>query len=136
MLGQCGDVQAFIVVHSAVPLHQRDNFETGGGHEFRGHAADVAESLDHDASSLAIEPEAAQRLIRDNHTTPACGFGASARAAQIDGFACNDSGLRVPATHGVGVHDPGHGLVVGVYVRRGDVDFRADEFVNLRGVAA
>ena len=38
--------------------------------------------------------------------------------------------------HGVGVHDPGHGLLIGVHVGRGDVDFRADELEDLGGIAA
>ena len=38
--------------------------------------------------------------------------------------------------HGVGVHDPGHGLLVGAHVGRGNVFLRADELDQLGGVAA
>ena len=37
--------------------------------------------------------------------------------------------------HGVGIHDPGHGLLVGVHVRGGNVFFRADE-LNESGCVA
>ena len=37
--------------------------------------------------------------------------------------------------HRIRVHDPRHGLLVRVHVRRGNVDFRADELVDLRGIA-
>ena len=38
--------------------------------------------------------------------------------------------------HGVGVHNPGHGLFVGVDIGRGDVAFRSDEIDDFGGVAA
>ena len=38
--------------------------------------------------------------------------------------------------HGIGIHDPRHGLLVGIDVGRGHVFFRADELDELRGVAA
>ena len=38
--------------------------------------------------------------------------------------------------HGVGVHDPRHGLLVGVHVGSGNIFFRSDEFDEFRGVAA
>ena len=41
-----------------------------------------------------------------------------------------------PHVHGVGVHDPGHRLLVGVHVGRGNILFRADELDDLGCVAA
>ena len=38
--------------------------------------------------------------------------------------------------HGVGVHDPGHSLLVGVHVGGGDVFFGADELDEFGGIAA
>ena len=38
--------------------------------------------------------------------------------------------------HGVGVHDPGHRLLVGVYIGCGNIFFGSDEVDDLRGVAA
>ncbi len=38
--------------------------------------------------------------------------------------------------HGIGIHDPGHGLLIGVHVGSGNVDLRSDEFEKLRGIAA
>ena len=64
------------------------------------------------------------------------GLAASARAADVDGLAGDDGGDGLAHVHGVGVHDPGHGLLVGVHVGRGNVFFRADEFDQFGGVAA
>ncbi len=38
--------------------------------------------------------------------------------------------------HGVGIHDPGHGLLIGVDVGRGNILLRPDEVDDLRRVAA
>ena len=52
------------------------------------------------------------------------------------GLPVTTAGHRLPHVHGVGVHHPCHGLLVGVDVGRGNVFFRADEFDQLGGVAA
>ena len=51
-------------------------------------------------------------------------------------LAGHDGGHGLAHVHGVGVHHPGHGLLVGVDVGRGNVFFRPDELDQLRGVAA
>ena len=55
---------------------------------------------------------------------------------RFDGLAGHHRGLRVARVHGIGVHDPGHGLFIGIHVGRGNVDLRPDEIEQLRGVAA
>ena len=86
---------------------------------FRGHHAEVLEGL-----------------IGDDRDAAAGGFAAAAGAAEGDGLAGDDGGDGLAHVHGVGVHDPGHGLLVGVHVGGGDVFFRADELDERGGVAA
>ena len=81
-------------------------------------------------------PKLAQRLVGDDHAAAAGGFGAAFRSAEVDGLAGDHRGLGVAGVHGIGVHDPGHGLLIGVHVGRGDVFFGADEFEQFGGVAA
>ena len=57
---------------------------------------------------------------------------AAERATDGDRLAGHHSGDRVPVVHGVGVHDPGHGLGVGIHVGRGDVAVGTDERADLR----
>ena len=52
------------------------------------------------------------------------------------GFAGDDGGHGLAHVHGVGVHDPGHGLLVGAHVGGGDVFFGADKLDEFGGVAA
>ncbi len=42
----------------------------------------------------------------------------------------------MPHVHRIRIHDPGHGLLVGVHVRRWNILLRPDEIDNLRRVAA
>ena len=44
-------------------------------------------------------------------------------------------GLGMAHVHGVGVHDPRHGLLVGVHVRSGNVTLRAEQFEKLGRIA-
>ena len=52
------------------------------------------------------------------------------------GLPVTTPGARVADHHRVGVHHPGHGLRVGVDVRRGNVALRTDHGKNFGGVAA
>jgi hypothetical protein len=58
------------------------------------------------------------------------------RAADVDRLAGHHRGDRLAHVHRVGVHHPGHGLLVGAHVRRGHVLLRPDELHQLGGVAA
>ena len=77
-----------------------------------------------------------ERFVADDGDAAACGLVAAARAADVDGLAGDDSSDGLAHVHGVGVHDPGHGLLVGAHVGGGNVFFRADEFDQLGGVTA
>ncbi len=98
--------------------------------------ADVAESLHHDAGVPGHHAKLFNRLADDQHDAAAGGLAASARAADLDRFAGDDGGDGLAHVHGIGVHHPGHGLLVGVHVRSGDILFRTDDLDDLGGEAA
>ena len=54
-------------------------------------------------------------------------FAPPERAAGAHGLAGDDLRHGDALVHGIGVHEPGHDLLVGAHVRRHDVDARADE---------
>ena len=101
----------------------------------RGHRADVAEALDDDAAALQLLPEAARRLVEDVHDAASGGLPASGRAADDDRLARHDTGHGPALGHRVGVHHPGHRLLVGAHVGGGDVEVGADHQDDLGGVA-
>ena len=77
-----------------------------------------------------------QGFVADDHDAASGGFAASSRAADVHRLAGDDGGDGLAHVHGIGVHDPGHGLLVGIHVGRGNIFFRPDEFDEFRGVAA
>ena len=113
-----------------------DDAVAGLMHQRGGHRADVAETLNDHARLLALHAELRERLVADQHQAAAGGFVAAVRAAHLDRLAGDHGGGGAAHVHGVGVHDPGHGLLVGAQVGRGNVALRAEPLAQLRGVAA
>ena len=62
-------------------------------------------------------------------------LAAPPRSADVDRLAGHHRGAGLPHVHGVGIHDPGHGLLVGVHVGGGDVLLGTDELEQFGGVA-
>src|SRR5205823_10905173 len=56
------------------------------------------------------------------------------RATDVDRFSGDDRSHRLPHVHGIGVHNPRHGLLVGVDVRSGNVFFRPNELEQFGGI--
>ena len=75
-------------------------------------------------------------LVADHLDAAPGGLSPAARAADVQRLAGDHAGHRVPLVHRVGVHHPGHGLLVGVHVGRGNILFRPDEVDDLRCVAS
>jgi hypothetical protein len=136
MFDEGGDVDAIGVVKATVVLGDSDDGVALFGEEFRGVRADVAEALNDDAATVDGHAEMFHGFVTDDGDTATGGFFASAGAAEVDGFAGDDGIDGLAHVHGVGVHDPGHGLLVGAHVGGGNVFFGADEFDELGGVAA
>src|SRR5208282_1709950 len=112
------------------------NFESGASHQFGRHSAHVAEALHDDARVGWFKTEAPQSLHGDDHAATSGGFGAAARSAQVERLAGDNRGAGLAFVHGVGVHDPRHGLRIRIYVRGGNIALGADDVHDLGGVAA
>ena len=84
----------------------------------------------------ALDADQLESFECDDHAAAAGGLGTAARAAESERLAGDDGGDGVARVHGVGVHDPGHHLLIGIDVGRGHVAFRSDEVDDLGGVAA
>ena len=135
-VNELGDVEALFVVEGAVDIGDADDLVTRFMHEHCAHRADIAEALHDDACLLALHAELGDSAFAGNHQTPASGFLAAARAAERERFAGDDGRGGVAHVHRVGVHDPGHGLLVGAQVRSWDVALGPDKLYDLRGIAA
>src|SRR5581483_5457698 len=126
VLPQRVNINSILVVQPAVHLGDADNLVTVLVHEPRGIPAHVAKALNNHARLLAIHVQPLQRLVAYDHHPAAGGLAPPARSPNVDGLAGHHRGDRLPHVHRVGVHDPGHDLLVGIHVGRGNVLFRAD----------
>ena len=70
---------------------------------------------------IALHAEFCERLVADDHQAAAGGLAAALRAAHLNRLAGDHGGGGAPHVHRVGVHDPGHDLLVGAQVRRRNV---------------
>jgi len=59
-----------------------------------------------------------------------------AGASQLDGFSGDHRRGGLAYVHGVGVHHPGHHLLAGAHIRRGDIALRAQPVEQFRSVAS
>ncbi len=91
--------------------------------------ADIAKTLDGDASAARLAAKPAQQLERlDADATASC-FLAAGNAVILDRLACHGTRIETVVLV-VLVHDPGHDAVIGAHVWRGDVVVRPDHIVN------
>ncbi len=136
MFDEGGDIDAVGVVEAAVVLGDSDDGVTLFGEEFRGVRADVAKALNDDAATVDGHAEMLHGFIADDRDAATGRFFSPAGAAEVDGLAGDDGVDGLAHVHGVGVHDPSHGLLVGAHIGRGNILFRADELDEFGGVAA
>ena len=136
VLEEGGYVDAVLVDEGSIIFGDAEDGVALAVEQFRGVRAYVAKALDNDAALGDVHAEVFDGFVAADGDAAAGGFLASSGAAEVDGLAGDDGGGGLADVHGVGVHDPGHGLLVGVHVGRGDVFFRADEGDEFGGVAA
>src|SRR5690349_4616074 len=129
-------IDAARVGDAAAAIAERNDFCFLFGEEASGGRAGVAEALNGDGSAAQGNFLDLAGFFNDEEQAASGGLRASQRTADGDGFAGDDAGDGVALHHGIGVHDPGHGLRVGVNIGSGDVLVRADDGKNFAGEAA
>ena len=102
----------------------------------RGVRADVAETLHDRGRMRAGDAEPIHRAEGEEGDAMPGRLAPSERAARADRFAGDDLGNGDALIHGIGVHEPGHRLLVGAHVGRHHVDAGPDERDHLLHVAA
>src|SRR6185437_13470230 len=130
------DVDAVWIIECAVILDHADDLIALFLQEMGRIGTNVAEALYDDSAAVALDVEIAEGPVADNADSAPGRFPAPTGAADVDGFAGHDAGDGLTHVHGVGIHDPGHDLLVGIDVGGGHVFFRPDEFDDFGGVAA
>ena len=134
---QLGNVEAVAVVDAARRVADRDDLRSSlvqqAARRWSRHCQSPAPTTVAPFSGMC---EMLARALDGVEDAAAGGFVAAQRSAQADGLARDHAGNGIALGHAVGVHDPGHGLRVGVDVGRGNVLLRPDERQNRAGVAA
>ena len=129
-------MQALVVAHGAVLVGHGHDLHAGRLEQLDRAGADLAEALDRRRRPRRLDAEVLERGERHVDHARRGGGGAAQRAAERDGLAGDHAERGVADVHRVGVHHPGHGLLVRAHVRGGDVHLGADDRLDLGGVAA
>ena len=98
--------------------------------------ADIAEALDDRGRAGRRDVQGVERAKGEEGDAVAGRLAPAQRAAGADRLAGDDLRHGHALVHGIGVHEPGHHLLVGAHVRRHDVRPRPDEGNHLLHVAA
>src|SRR5437763_16136627 len=96
--------------------------------------AHIAETLDDYSRLVSVHAEPLKGLVTDDHQSTPGSFSASMGAAQFERLPGDHSRDRMAHMHGVGIHDPGHDLLVRINVRTGNIFFRTQDLHELRSV--
>ena len=102
----------------------------------RGIGADIAKALDHGGRAAGLDRELLEHAPGEIGDAAAGSLAAAERAARRHRLAGDDLGHGAALVHRIGVHEPGHHLLVGAHVGRHHVGMRADERNHLLHVAA
>src|SRR5258707_2682822 len=122
------NVDAVGAGETAVVLGDANDLVSGSGHELGRLGAHVAKALNNYLGGLAVHSEFFQRFVTHDHHAAASGFAASARPADVGGLDRHYGSHGLAHVHGVCVHHPRHGLLVGVHVGSGNDFFGSNEF--------
>ena len=131
------DVYPVRVVDAAVDVRDGDDLVAGLVHQARRRCRRRCPSP---GRRRCVWPrrhaEPLDGLVDDEQEAAAGRLAPARGAAEVNGLAGDDGRHGVARVHRVGVHDPGHRLLVGVHVGRGHVLLGADEVDELGRVAA
>ncbi len=116
-------------------ITDRDHLDAELMQPERGIGADIAEPLDHAGGIVEIDRELLHHPPGEMCDAAPGGFAAAQRAAGGDRLAGDDLGHGAALVHRIGVHEPGHHLLVGAHVRRHHVGVRPDKGNHLLHVA-
>src|SRR5271167_2286390 len=133
---ELGDVKTLLVVEPAMNIGDTDNFVARGVHQHSALGTDVAKTLNDDAATFSAHFQFSQRIVAAHHQAAASGFAATLGAAELQRLAGDDGSGGLAGVHGIGVHNPGHGLLVGADVRGRNVALGTKPFAEFGGVAA
>ena len=127
VLVDAGDIQAVGVIQPATDVAHRYDRAAHLVHDRRRVGADVAVALHRHCRVRKPPALALQEFRSDDGGSPPSRLLAPQRPTQGDWFARDDVNHGLALQHADRVGDPGHGLSVGVDVRRWDIPLRADD---------
>ena len=133
---ECGHVEAAGVEVAGGVVADAEHLHPAFG-EFGGaDAADIAEALNNGGRTQRCDAAAFGGAHGQMDGAAASGLTPADGAARGDGLAGDDLGDGLALVHGVGVHEPGHHLLVRAHVGGHHVDLGPDEGDHLLHVAA
>ena len=97
--------------------------------------SDIAKALDHGGRGARIDRQLLQHAPGEIGDAAPRRFAPAERAARRYRLAGDDLGHGAALVHRIGVHEPGHHLLIGAHVGRHHVGMRADEGNHLLHVA-
>ena len=130
------DVEPGGIVQRAGVVADRDHLEAELLQLQRRVRADIAEPLDHGGGAVQVDGQFLQHPLGEMRDAAPGGFAPPQRAAGGHRLAGDDLGHGAALIHRIGVHEPGHHLLVGAHVRRHHVGVRPDERNHFLHVAA
>ncbi len=136
VLGERRHVEAGRVVHARRDVADRDHACATLVKLGRGNTADVPEALHDEGEVGEVPAEALAGAVDHHHDSSSCCLAAKERPSDRDRLPGHDPRNGVALLGRVGVHHPGHRLLVRGDVRSRDVDLRPDERREVRGEAA
>ncbi len=129
-------VQTLLANVAAGDVRDSRNADVAAGQLSRGVDADVAKAMQNRGGANQPQTDLAGGFFDAVDHAAAGGLLAEHRATDVDGLSGDDVRRELADVLGVSVHYPGHGEVVSAHIGSRDVEFRADEGGDFRGVAA
>ncbi len=120
----------------AVDIADRDDVHAFVVQEFRGEAADIAETLDRRRRATQTHAEPFGRLAHAEHEAARGGALSTLRPAELRRLARDDARQVIAVMHDIGIEHPAHDLRTRIDVGGGHIAVRTEEIDQLRHIAA